>query len=417
MLIAEKKIWTPDNSFLLEYAARIEAGEIIVGRELWQELQNLKEDMTSDAYLYDTQDALIRMDFMEHCIRLTKSPFYNKPMVLMLWQKAFIEAVYSFKMSDTTWRRFKRVLLLIARKNTKSETCSALGTTELAIGKAGMDIVCASNDDSQASPTTEKEKVAEKTPQKRVKVIVENAAETAIETVRLVQKTEETENLEPELGEEEDTAEENTEGENETGTKQGKTEETDQSDKNKSGKKKNSTVADTTDSNKPPHDGMIYDVNAGTWIDMPEVHSDGFDRSEAEEVWSYVNAERTAAGLNALTWDEDIYNFACQRAQAIVSDFSHNGCGNYGENIALNSAGSAYRIHMQWFYSTGHHNNYMLSSYVKGACAIYVYQGVWYAVENFALEESENSGGTLSCNAYGLEAEAALNEYIDSHDW
>lgn len=33
-------------------------------------------------------------------------------------------------------------------------------------------------------PTTEKEKVAEKTPQKRVKVIVENAAETAIETVR-----------------------------------------------------------------------------------------------------------------------------------------------------------------------------------------------------------------------------------------
>ena len=79
MLIAEKKIWTPDNSFLLEYAARIETGEIIVGRELWQELQNLKEDMLSDAFLYDTQDALIRMDFMEHCIRLTKSPFYNKP--------------------------------------------------------------------------------------------------------------------------------------------------------------------------------------------------------------------------------------------------------------------------------------------------------------------------------------------------
>lgn len=276
---------------------------------------------------------------------------------------------------------------------------------------------CNNVTEAKGSPTTEKEKVAEKTPQKRVKVIVENVSETAIKTVRLAQKTEETENLEPELGAEEDTAGENTEGENETGTKQGKTGETEQSDKNKSGKKKNATVVDTTDSNKPPHDGMIYDANEGTWIDMPEVHPDGFDRSAAEEVWSYVNAERTAAGLNALTWDEDIYNFACQRAQAIVSDFSHNGCGNYGENIALNSAGSAYRIHMQWFYSTGHHNNYMLSSYVKGACAIYVYQGVWYAVENFALEESENSGGTLSCNAYGPEAEAALNEYIDSHDW
>lgn len=151
VLIKNKTIWTPDNSFLLEYHARIEAGEIIVGRELWQELNNLREDLLSDAYLYDTQDALQRMDFMENCVRLTKSPFYNKPMVLMLWQKAFIEAVYSFKMRDTTLRRFKKIILLIARKNTKSETCSALGLSEFFLGNAGADIVCSSNDDSQAS--------------------------------------------------------------------------------------------------------------------------------------------------------------------------------------------------------------------------------------------------------------------------
>ena len=144
-------IWTPDNSYLLEYHARIECGEIIVGRELWQELNNLREDILSDAYIYDTQDAVKRMDFMENCVRLTKSPYYNKPMVLMLWQKAFIEAVYSFKMSDTTLRRFKKVLFLIARKNTKSETCSALGLTEFFLGNAGADIVCSSNDDNQAS--------------------------------------------------------------------------------------------------------------------------------------------------------------------------------------------------------------------------------------------------------------------------
>ena len=151
MLIQEKKIWTPDNSYLLEYHARIETGEIIVGRELWQELNNLREDLLSDDYIYNTDDSLLRMNFMENCVRLTKSPFYNKPMVLMLWQKAFIEAVYSFKMSDTTLRRFKKVLFLIARKNTKSETCSALGLTEFFLGNAGADIVCSSNDDSQAS--------------------------------------------------------------------------------------------------------------------------------------------------------------------------------------------------------------------------------------------------------------------------
>lgn len=153
MLIKERKIWTPDNSFLLEYHARIECGEILVGKELWQELQNLKEDFLNDAYYYDTDDALLRMDFMENCVRLTKSPYYNKPMVLMLWQKAFIEAVYSFKMSATTFDRFKKVILLIARKNTKSETCSALGLSELIVGNEGADIVCSSNDDVQASIT------------------------------------------------------------------------------------------------------------------------------------------------------------------------------------------------------------------------------------------------------------------------
>lgn len=151
MLIQNKTIWTPDNSYLLRYHAEIECGNIIVGRELWQELERLKADIISDAYLYDTDDALLRMNFMENCIRLTKSPYYNKPMVLMLWQKAFIEAVYSFKMSETSLRRFKKVLLLIARKNTKSETCSALGLSEFFLGNEGADIVCSSNDDNQAS--------------------------------------------------------------------------------------------------------------------------------------------------------------------------------------------------------------------------------------------------------------------------
>lgn len=153
MLIKGRKVYNPDNSYLLEYHARIETGEIIVGQELWQELKNLKEDFYLDCYYYDTSDALLRMNFMENCVRLTKSPYYNKPMVLMLWQKAFIEAIYSFKMSETTFNRFKKVILLIARKNTKSETCSALALSELICGNEGADIVCSSNDDNQASIT------------------------------------------------------------------------------------------------------------------------------------------------------------------------------------------------------------------------------------------------------------------------
>ena len=159
MLIQENgKIWTPDNSSLLLYKAKIDCGEILVGQELYRELENLVEDLFHcDEYYYDTTAALLRMDFMAHCVRLTKSPFYGKPMVLMDWQKAFIEALYSFKMArdlrdyNKVIDRFKKALLLIARKNTKSETCSGMGNAEFVVGNEGSDIVCSSNDDAQAS--------------------------------------------------------------------------------------------------------------------------------------------------------------------------------------------------------------------------------------------------------------------------
>lgn len=157
MLICERKIWTPDNCHLLDYKARCEAGEFIIGQELWLELSNLAEDMLDDRYIYDRESALQRLDFMEHCVRLTKSPYYNQPMVLMLWQKAFIEAAYSFKMAQESrdmgfWiDRFQKILLLIARKNTKTETCSGLALSEFITGPDGADLVCASNDDRQSA--------------------------------------------------------------------------------------------------------------------------------------------------------------------------------------------------------------------------------------------------------------------------
>ena len=159
MLIqTNSKIWTPDNSNLLRYKAEIDFGDILVGQELYMELENLVEDLFhNDEYYYNTEAALLRMDFMEHCIKLTKSPYYGQPMVLMLWQKAFIETLYSFKLSrelknnEKIIDRFKKALLLIARKNTKSETCSALGNSEFIVGNQGSDIVCSSNDDAQAS--------------------------------------------------------------------------------------------------------------------------------------------------------------------------------------------------------------------------------------------------------------------------
>lgn len=140
-----------EETWLWKYWHLIETGEVIAGQELKAELRRLLDDMDDERYVYDTRNADFKMDFMESCVKLTKSPFYGKPMILLPWQKAFIETIYSFKMAEDGTDRFRRILLLIARKNTKSETCSGLALTELITGMDGEDIVCSSNDDNQAS--------------------------------------------------------------------------------------------------------------------------------------------------------------------------------------------------------------------------------------------------------------------------
>lgn len=147
---------TPNNktdlekTYLWQYIESIRKGENIIGYELQLCLDKLIADLNDENYYYDTTMAYRRMDFMEGAIKLTKSPFFGKPMKLMLWQKAWIETFYSFKMKDGS-DRFQRTLLLIARKNAKSETCSALLATEMILGGNGLDLVCASNDDSQTN--------------------------------------------------------------------------------------------------------------------------------------------------------------------------------------------------------------------------------------------------------------------------
>ena len=136
------------NGYLEEYYKKCRAGEIVVGAELMTELEKLIQDI-DDEYIYDTTSADVRIDFIENCIRLTKSPFYGQPFKLELFQKAFISVLYGFKMKDGT-DRFQRAIFLIARKNGKSELCSALLLTEMIIGGHGLDIVCSSNDDLQA---------------------------------------------------------------------------------------------------------------------------------------------------------------------------------------------------------------------------------------------------------------------------
>ena len=138
------------KTYLEQYKELIDNGKVVVGYWIRKEIENLCEDLSNPMYIYDTTEAHKRIKFMQTYCLQSKQPYYMKPVVLMPWQLAFWEALYSFKMRDTGLRRFTEALLEVARKNGKSTMFAADGNTDLFIGEGGMDICCASNDDRQA---------------------------------------------------------------------------------------------------------------------------------------------------------------------------------------------------------------------------------------------------------------------------
>ncbi|MGN1167213.1 MAG: terminase large subunit [Lachnospiraceae bacterium] len=139
-----------DSSYLVQYYTEIKEGRIIAGQELITCLENLIRDLKNPKYVYDLKAGHLQIDFIEKFCKQTRSPFFGKPLKLELWEKAFIEVLYSFKRADTGFRRFTKAILLIGRKNGKSTLCAALAFAQLMVGAGGSDIICSSNDDSQA---------------------------------------------------------------------------------------------------------------------------------------------------------------------------------------------------------------------------------------------------------------------------
>lgn len=137
-------------TWLEEYADLIDRREIVVGYWIKREVRNLIEDLQDPRFIYDTTEADKRIRFEEALCLQSKAPYYMKPIKLMPWQKAWWEAIYSFRMADTGKRRFTEGLLEIARKNGKSTGFAADGIFDLFLGEGGADICCASNDDRQA---------------------------------------------------------------------------------------------------------------------------------------------------------------------------------------------------------------------------------------------------------------------------
>lgn len=145
----------PQHSWLLEYIGKCRRGEIIVGKELLQWFDILDDLFNDPEITFELADAHKRIQFIESKCKLYEAPFAGKPFILLLWQKAFLENLYSFKVYDQELGRRRRLfsefLLLCAKKNGKSPFFAAICLAEFFCGPMGCKILCSSNSYEEAA--------------------------------------------------------------------------------------------------------------------------------------------------------------------------------------------------------------------------------------------------------------------------
>lgn len=133
--------------------------------------------------------------------------------------------------------------------------------------------------------------------------------------------------------------------------------------------------------------------------------NDYFDRAAAEQVFASLNAERTAAGIPALIWSEDLYNIAVQRCYE--NDVHAGARAGTSENQTVGSGCDAATIHQKWHDSEGHHNNYMNSTWTYGAVAVRVLSNTLggiqlepyhIAYEVFSAGDNTNANSSVTIN-------------------
>ena len=120
-----------------------------------------------------------------------------------------------------------------------------------------------------------------------------------------------------------------------------------------------------------------------------------FDRAMAEQVFALVNNDRVANGLNALAWNEGLYNIAVQRCYE--NDVHAGMRAGTSENYASGPT-DANRFHEGWHDSTGHYNNYMNASWTDSAVAIRVVPllGGALGYDTIAYQVFQSNGSTQS---------------------
>lgn len=145
--------------YIMQYYEAIQSGfieidgkqvRLVVGSKIKKVIERLISYFDDERIIFNPEECYKRFEFEETMCLQGYAPFFNKSISLMLWQKAFYEAIYSFYDKQTGLLLINEALLEVGRKNGKSTMVAADGNTDLFIGEGGINICCCSNDDRQA---------------------------------------------------------------------------------------------------------------------------------------------------------------------------------------------------------------------------------------------------------------------------
>lgn len=167
-----------DHNPIIEYWNKIDSGEEVVSEKVRRVYKKLVSDIhnTESEWEYNPKRANHAIEFIENFCKHSKGKLGGKPFFLELWQKALIAAVFGFVHKIDQTRKYREVILMVARKNGKSALGSAISLYMLvADGEPGPEVVSAATKKDQAKIIwAEAKRMVKKSPslRRRIRTLV-----------------------------------------------------------------------------------------------------------------------------------------------------------------------------------------------------------------------------------------------------
>ena len=136
----------------------------------------LTEEEETHTYIFDEKKANRPIEFIERFCKHSKGKWAGKPVILELWQKAFIQALFGFVDSETGLRKYQKSILFVARKNGKSTLAAGIGLYMLtSAGEGGAEVYSVATKKEQAKIVWEEaRRMVKKSPAlfKRIRTLI-----------------------------------------------------------------------------------------------------------------------------------------------------------------------------------------------------------------------------------------------------